>query len=417
MCCRTILLDLYQLTYYNVLSGFLHIIKCGVKWLKHASKYVQYIGFIAVGIIANTIGPLLPAIRSDININYSQGGLLLSGQFVGMLITSLIGGYMMDRTGKRPFMLGGSAMIIAGLIGCMIARSYMFLYILNLVTGFGYGIYEVGINALCADSSEQNKGSNMNFVHFFYGLGAILAPLIAMFCTEYLGNWRYCFGLALIPPVIVSILLLRYRIEEQCSLQSKSGGVSDEGPSPINSPFLWITGLAMFFYVGVEVSTGGWITVFWSTHLPESSIPASFTATLFWLSLTLGRLFSGRIADRIGLTRYLLAASCGMLMLTAIWTIIPQGGWTLLIVSLLGLLCSGMFPTAMAVVTAHFQGKSGMTAAFILVFSGLSGFIIPAVIGRLADMFGIAVLSPATLLLSALLVIFIYTMKRGSMES
>lgn len=385
--------------------------------MKHASKWVQYIGFITVGIIANIIGPLLPAIRTDININYSQGGLLLSGQFVGMLITALIGGYLMDRVGKRSSMLAASPMIIVGLIGCMTAKSFMFLYVLNLITGFGYGIYEVGINALCADSSEENKGSDMNFVHFFYGVGAIAAPLLAFASTEYLGNWRYCFGFALIGPVIVSIILIRNRIDEHKVSHDKDMHAESNSSNPYKSLFLWTAGLTTFFYVGVEVSTGGWISVYWNTMIPDSAIPASLTATIFWLCLTIGRLFSGKIADRIGLSTYMLAAGFGTLLLSALWSALPLGNWTLVIVGLLGLMLSGQFPTAMAIATAHFPGKSGVTAAFISVFAGLSGFFIPAVIGRVADTFSIAVLSYAMLILSLLLVIFAYTLKKGSMQS
>ncbi|MGE5631618.1 MAG: MFS transporter [Caulobacteraceae bacterium] len=382
--------------------------------MKHTSKLVQYIGFISVGIIANIIGPLLPAIRTDISINYSQGGLLLSVQFIGMLVTSMIGGYFMDRSGKGPFMLAGSALIIAGLVGCMTAGSYISLYVLNLVTGFGYGIYETGINALCADSSEENKGSDMNFVHFFYGVGAIIAPLIAWFSTDYLGNWRYCFGFALIAPVIVSILLLSNKIEEHKTVQNRSEQSENKGSNPLSSLFLWTAGFAMFFYVGVEVSTGGWITVFWNTLVPGSIIPASITATIFWLFLTVGRLISGRIADHIGLTNYMLAASIGTLLLTVLWSVLPSGIWTLIIVALLGILLSGQFPTAMAVSTAHFPGKTGMTAAFISVFAGLGGFFIPSVIGRLADTFSISILPYAVLALSVLLVTFTIFVRKGS---
>lgn len=388
-----------------------------MKCLKHASKWVQYIGFISVGIIANIMGPLLPAIRTDIIINYSQGGLLLSGQFIGMLITSLIGGYLIDRFGKRPFMLAGGAMIIAGLLGSMAARSFGFLYALNMITGFGYGIYEVGINALCADSSEENKGSDMNFVHFFYGVGAIAAPLLAFASTEYLGSWRYCFGLALVAPVIVSIILLYNRIEDRKSIHAKIEQTENSSINPYKSPFLWTAGLMIFFYVGVEVSTGGWISAYWSTMLPGSAIPASLTATVFWFCLTIGRLFSGRIADRIGLSAYLLAASLGTLLLSALWSVLPTGDWTLVIVGLLGLMCSGQFPTAMALATAHFPGRSGMTAAFITVFAGLSGFFIPSVIGRVADILSIEVLSFSMLALSLLLVAFAHMVKKGSMQS
>jgi len=108
--------------------------------LKNSSKWIQYLGFIAIGVIGNVIGPLLPAIRTDISINYSQGGMLLSGQFIGMLLTSLVGGYLMDKWGKKPFLLAGSSMLVIGLIGCMAARNYVMLYVLNLITGFGYGI-------------------------------------------------------------------------------------------------------------------------------------------------------------------------------------------------------------------------------------------------------------------------------------
>lgn len=384
--------------------------------MKNASKLVQYVGFISVGLIANIIGPLLPAIRSEINLNYSQGGLLLSGQFIGMLATSLIGGYLVDRFGKRPFMLAGSAMIITGLLGSMAARDFVFLYVLNLVTGFGYGIYEVGINALCADSSEDNKGSEMNFVHFFYGIGAIAAPLLAYASTEYLGSWRYCFFLALIAPAIVTVLLIMNKIDEPRVLCSTGKQEAASAGNPYKSLFLWTAGLMVFFYVGVEVSTGGWIPAYWSTLLPGSAVPASLTATVFWLCLTAGRLVSGRIADKIGLTAYILAAAAGTMLLSALWSILPLGNWTLVIVGLLGLMCSGQFPTAMVVATAHFPGKTGMTAAFLIVFAGLSGFFIPTVIGRLADSFGIGVLSYAMLFLSLLLTAFAYLLKKGAIQ-
>lgn len=389
----------------------------GVKRLKHASKLVQYLGFIAVGIIANIIGPLLPAIRTDISINYSQGGLLLSVQFIGMLITSLLGGYLMDRFGKRPFMLAGSAMLIAGLLGSMTANSFIILYVLNLVTGFGYGIYEVGINALCADSSEENKGSDMNFVHFFYGVGAITAPILAFASTEYLGSWRYCFAFALLAPVIVSLLLLRNKIDKPRAACEKSKTAADGNVNPYKSLFLWTGALTAFFYVGVEVSTGGWISIYWNTMLPGSAVPASLTATVFWLCLTIGRLISGKIADRIGLLRYMLLAGLGTLVLSALWSILPLGNWTLVIVGLLGLMCSGQFPTLMAIATARFPARSGTTAAFISAFAGLSGFFIPTVIGWVADSFSIAVLPYSMLILSLLLITFSYTLKKGSMQS
>lgn len=376
-------------------------------------QWVLFSGFIAIGIINNIIGPLLPSIREDIRMSYSQAGLLLSGQFIGMLLTALLGGYLMDRFGKKPFLLSGGVLLSAGVLGCMLGKDFPLVYIFNLLTGVGFGIYEVGINALCADYAGSSKGSDLNFLHFFYGIGAISGPVLALFSVNYLGSWRLCFGIAALFPLLTSLLLFPLKLSKHPQSTSTSQSASATNSSPYKSMFLWAAGLAAFFYVGIEVSTGGWAPEFWKNTVPDSMLPASLATTIFWLSLTLGRLFSGFIADRMGLIRYLVASSIGTLLLSLLWSILPVGIWTIATIFIIGLFLSGQFPTLIAVVTTRFPERTGSVTALASVFASLGGFFLPALVGKTADIQGIGILPLMVFAMAAFLVLFMQLLRKG----
>lgn len=376
-------------------------------------KWFLFTGFIAIGIINNIIGPLLPSIREDIRMTYSQAGLLLSGQFIGMLLTSLLGGYLMDRFGKKPFLLSGGFFLSAGVLGCMLGKDFQLIYLFNLLTGVGFGIYEVGINALCADYAGSSKGSELNFLHFFYGIGAISGPVLALFCVDYLGSWRLCFGIAALFPLITGLLLFPLKLSRHPQSTAASAKDTFKTPSPYKSLFLWAAGLAAFFYVGIEASTGGWAPEFWKTTVPDSMLPASLATTIFWLSLTLGRLVSGFIADRMGLVRYLVASSIGTLLLSLLWSILPVGIWTIATIFVIGLFLSGQFPTFIAVLTTRFPERTGSVSALVSIFAGLAGFILPALVGKAADIKGIGILPLMVFSMSVFLVLFVQLLRKG----
>jgi fucose permease len=367
-------------------------------------KWIQYLAFVAIGLISNIIGPLLPTIKQEIPMSYGQLGTLLSETFLGMLLMGLIGSYVMDKYGKKPFLLLGGFLLIFGLFGTALSKTFTQLYILNFITGMGFGIYEVGINALCADYSGDAKGNDMNFLHFFYGLGAILGPVFVLICVN-LGLWRLCFGIAAVFPIAVTILILNFKGNKIDIIKKDETKASNEPIKVFKSQLLWVAGITVFIYVGLEVSTAGWIPTFCKSMLSKSIIPSSLATTLFWITMTAGRLRSGKIADKIGLKQFIFMASIGAMIVSITWVILPAGAWTLISILLIGLLLSGIYPTLMAVSTASFPKNTGLVAAFISVFGALGGAFIPSIIGKMSDSFGIGILSKSILGLSIIMVV------------
>jgi fucose permease len=356
--------------------------------------YTQYLGFISLGFILSIISPLIVSIRSDISMSYMQSGMILTGQFLGALITVTLGGYLADRFGKKPFLLAGSVLIAAGLLASAAASSFQILMTACLIVGVGAGSYEVGINALMADHTESESGKAMNFLHFFFGIGAITAPLVATLILSQNISWRAAFIFATLLPVTFGAAISRQKVKRTNPHAVKSQ------PALYRNGTLWLFGLILLIYVGIETSTYSWISSFWK-RLPDATFPPqSIIASIFWITLTSGRLICGLITDRIGLIRFIAISSIATLVSGTVWTFFPNREVTLACIFVIGFSLSGIYPTIMAIMTRLFPGRSGKVVAFMTVFGSIGGFFIPSIIGRAADSYSISILPPFIAVLS-----------------
>ncbi len=367
-----------------------------------------YMGFVTLGLVASIIGPIVAAAKVEIAMDFTQTGLVISGQFIGALFSVLLGGHLADLYGKKKFLIVGSIILAVGLGGSVFSNSFVTLLIWTLTSGIGFGAYEVGINALCADYTNDNKGGALNFLHFFFGVGAIFGPILTTLCLSTLFSWRLVFLITSIFPIVVALLLSTLPIPHV---------KPDHEPSehfPFKSPYLWISGMLAFFYVGLEVSTYGWLPLYWKEVVVGSFLPPTLIASAFWGALTIARLFTGNLADKLGLQSFLIGVSVITVLATAAWAILPPTTFLVVVVILLGLLYAGIFPTNMAAVISKYPSRSGSMSSFITVFASLGGSLIPSALGKSADLVGIRSIPFAIVLLAIGLLFFSFLAKKLS---
>ena len=359
--------------------------------------FSQYAGFITLGFILSIMSPLIESIRTDLSINYTRSGMILTGQFLGSLLTVLAGGYIADRIGKKPFLLAGSVVITGGLIGCAFAPSFEILAAFCVLTGVGAGTYEVGINALMADNTESESGKAMNFLHFFYGIGAIAAPVIATLILSNGRSWRIALIAGAALPVMYVIFFAPQKVRK-----AKSSVDNTDSRVLFSNGTLWLYGIAIMLYVGIETTTYGWIPSYWKQTGAEFP-PQSIIASVFWATLTAGRIICGLISDKTGLTRFIAGTSIITLVAGLVWMIFPYGWVTIICIFTIGFSLAGVYPTLMAITTQILSGGTGKIVAIMTVFGSLGGFFIPLAIGRIADLRGILILPAAVSVLAFLM--------------
>jgi len=107
------------------------------------------------GRMAYTI--ILPAMKDGLKFDYTQLGLLGTGNFIGYLTMAIIGGFIAARFGTRivitfALILMGISMILTGL-----AESFGFAFSMRLLTGLGNGAAFVPAMALGSAWFSANR--------------------------------------------------------------------------------------------------------------------------------------------------------------------------------------------------------------------------------------------------------------------
>ncbi len=367
--------------------------------MTRALRSTQYLAFVGLGLSQGIIGPLLPSIQAEVAMSDWRAGLFGAGQFIGILATGLVGGWLADRFGKKAFVLVASALLAAGLWGYTLAGAFWPLLAAAVVTGLGGGGYEVGVNALQADHADaEGSGHGMSLLHAFYGIGAVVGPFAVQAALQRGWGWRPALWGAAAIPLAVGAALWPQRIAP-----GRSSPAEDRGGEALRQPALWVCGLVFLAYVGVEMSMGIWIPTYWARRAPGSAVPAPYLSAIFWGTLTAGRFVAGLVADRLGHLRFLALAALQVVLLGVLWSIFSGPAFTVVAVMAIGAALAGVYPTAMAYATDRFPGQSGVVVGFLSVFVALGGFLLPSGLGRLSDAFGIGVLPAVVVAMGAVL--------------
>ena len=73
-----------------------------------------FLSFFVFGFIDNLKGPILPSLLRDLELNYSQGGAILFGAYLGFVIATLLSGILADMSGNGTVLILAGAAIVIG---------------------------------------------------------------------------------------------------------------------------------------------------------------------------------------------------------------------------------------------------------------------------------------------------------------
>ncbi|MCK5164107.1 MAG: MFS transporter [Desulfobacula sp.] len=355
------------------------------------------------GRMAYTI--LLPAMKDGLHFDYTQLGLLGTGNFIGYLSMAIIGGFLAARFGTRTviasaLLLMGITMILTGL-----AKSFGFAFAMRLLTGLGNGAAYVPAMALgSAWFSIKKRGFATGIVSGGIGLGTFLSGIIVPYILTSYGTdgWRYSWyilgTLVLIAAVIV-FLFLRNQPEDKGLLpvgqeEKKDGPVSSSNNKVSSLDWgkvyrmkaLWYLGVVYFFY-GLSYII---YIIFFAAYLVKEmgcteAWAGGLWATVGGLSIFCGVIW-GSISDRIGRGK---GAALAYLVLGSSYIVYAllkcETGFYLSAI-LFGL-TAWSIPTIMAATAGDLVGPRLAPAAlgFVTLFFGIGQSIGPALGGYLAD--------------------------------
>jgi sugar phosphate permease len=376
----------------------------------HYGWIVIFMGFLTT-IAAHGFGRMsytiiLPAMKDGLHFNYTQLGLLGTGNFIGYLTMAIIGGFLAARFGTRivitvALILMGVTMILTGL-----AQSFGSAFAMRLLTGLGNGASYVPAMALgSAWFAMKKRGFASGIVSAGIGAGTLISGLVVppILTAFGLNGWRYSWYILGVAVVLISgvvYVFVRSRPDEKGLQQvgaeqkdSQSPTASDtkkasslQWTSVIKMGSVWYLGVIYFFY---GLSYIIYMTFFAAYLVKEMGFTQEWAGGLWamvgGLSIFCGVIWGG-ISDRLGRSKGSALAYLVLALSYIIYALIKVKFGFYLSAIVFGL-TAWSIPTIMAAAAGDFVGPRLAPAGlgFITLFFGIGQALGPALGGYLAD--------------------------------
>jgi fucose permease len=340
--------------------------------------------FLISGILTILIGQVLPILSQRLSLTDEQLGYFFIAQFSGSLIGTLISQPLTNHLGFIKTIVIGCLAMAIGVFG-LNSDTLNICLLAFFINGFGNGITLPSINMLTVELNPENVTSALNFLNFFWGIGAIICkPFIDFFSTS-LSIFRptSILSIALILTG-ATIFLLPRRIEPQ-----RNQGITEthENLPPVWSTSLaWAIALFSFIHVGFESGAGGWITTY-ATRFPDQSGHILWLSpiTLYFFFFVAGRGIAPLYSKFTGENWMILI---GLIIVTTAMMISLLGNTYFFLSigsAIAGFGTSTIFPTNMARFTKIFGATATRRATPIFICGTLGSTLITFLIGYISN--------------------------------
>ena len=343
-------------------------------------------------LIMALLTPLLPYIRNDFSLTYTQAGWLVLAYNLAYGISQLPGGWLADRIGPR-FMLtiGVAGVAVAGLL-IGFSPTYvilaLFLVLLGLVGG---GYHPAAAPLVSASVKPENRGRALG-LHQIGGTGSFfLAPLIAAGIASALG-WRGTFLATSIPAIAFGIVF--YILLGRLGYTKKAKpGTSQESHTEVLPAPRRLRRLVAFVTLGIAsmvliYSTISFIPLYIVDYFGTSEEAAAAMLSLAYFGGLWAGPLGGYLSDRLGRVPVML--SVGLIGGPALYLLnLAPFGWALSVVLIIiGMAMHLGMPVVEAYIISHTSERKRSTVLGIYYLGSRGGPAIAPLIGYLIDHYG-----------------------------
>jgi fucose permease len=378
--------------------------------------------FVVLGLPDGMLGTAWPAMRHSFGAPVGDLGLILLISTIGAVVVAAVVGRLIRRLGAAAVLaIAGSCAALAA-IGYAAAPGLWLVLSVGPLSGAAAGMMDGSLNTVVALTGRRRL---LNLLHGFYGVGTALGPLLVT-AAILAGSWRPGYLVLAALDVVAAFCWIIYRRRvpaPEASMATAAADTADHtaantaddtADEPDQSTNGWsrrrvvavlTLGVVVFFvYAGLEVSAGQWETSYVRGHLGLSASAAGLASFGYWGALTavrIGLALPAKAPSAHTVIRYGLLLSvvgCGLIW----WQ--PDPVVVVLAFALLGASLAGVFPALIAVTPQRIGVERARHAiAWQVGAAAAGGSGISAVIGLLIDSASLAVLGPALVVLSLIL--------------
>ncbi|MBS7240482.1 MAG: MFS transporter [Acetatifactor sp.] len=355
------------------------------------TKLACYLGFVTQAIAANFAPLLFLKFHTDYNISLGNIALISTSFFFTQLLVDLFCAKYVDKIGYRVCIVASEVCSAVGLVGLAFLPEIMptpFAGIISSVIlyAIGSGLIEVLGSPIVEACPFENKEATMSLLHSFYCWGSVGTIFVStvFFLIFGIDSWKW---LAVIFALIPAFNIYNFAT---CPIESLVEEGQGMGIRKLFSDPMFLIAIVMMVCSGAsELAMAQWASAYAESALGFSKAVGDIAGPcMFAVTMGISRVLFGKAGDKMNLNKFMIGSGilCFVCYLFASFSENP-------IIGLAGCIVCGfsvgiMWPGTISISSKAFP--TGGTAMFaLLAMAGdLGGSIGPAIVGRVADMFG-----------------------------
>ncbi|MCM1134359.1 MAG: MFS transporter [Clostridium sp.] len=354
----------------------------------------SYGAFLINGMLALSIGSLLPFIREAKGLDYAFSGLLVSIHSVGNLAAGFLAGVLAVRVGRKRSILLFESLFFISFCIMIFGKNRPALLLAFLLTGLARGASS-NFNNTNINGLAPGKAWAINGLHAMFATGAFLFPLLLTLATSFNAEyWIYICYFMLAMGILVWLLYFFMPIKNEeaekikkmkkAEKREKTGGEYQFFKEPL---FLLCTAV-LFVYLCAEQGVIGWLITYFEDSGLLSPALSQIMASVLWIMILAGRLTVAWLSTKVKKENMLVVMGIGFALFFFVLLFGKSAGMIVVGIMGFGFSMAGIYPTTVSVAGYIIQ-KYQLAWSFMLTLASFGSIIMPTVIGKIAQQAGI----------------------------
>ena len=365
--------------------------------------------FFVMSFLTNILGPIVPDIISSFRVSLTAAAVLPFSFFIAYGVMSIPAGFLVERFGDKPVM---AAAFVASMLGsaCFaLFPTYEVAVFSLFVMGAGMATLQVVINPLLrVAGGEEHFAFNEAFAQLVFGLASFISPRVYSYLVENLGRatardwflrllaqgtparlpWVSIYWIFAACSAVMMVVIGLSRFPQIKRTAEEQPGTLEMYRKLLRNPMVWLFFGCVFAYVGCEQGTADWMSKFLAQYHGLDPHTAGATAvSWFWGLLTAGCFIGMGLLKLFDSRRVLIGFAVGAILCLTVALFSP-GRIAVLAFPMIGLFASIMWPVLVSLGLNSVAEYHGSFAG-ILCTGIMGGAVVPLIIGRLGDLFGL----------------------------
>jgi len=366
--------------------------------------------FFVISFLTNILGPIIPDIIRSFHVSLAAAALLPFSFFIAYGAISIPAGFLVEWWGEKRVMLVFFAVAFAGALFFALFPVYSVAIASLFLLGGSMAALQVAINPLLrVAGGEEHFAFNSAFAQLIFGSASFVSPQIYSYIVQNFGGpsrdkslllhflerlvpaslpWVSMYWIFTVVILLMLLLLQASKFPPVERTSEERAGTAGIYRHLLKKPIVLLSFISVFLYVGSEQGTADWISQFLAQyHGYDPHTTGASAVAWFWGLLTAGCGLGMLLLKLFDSRKVLLGFSIGALASLTV-ALFGSGTAARLAFPLIGLFASVMWPIIISLglnsVAEHHGPLAGILCAGIM-----GGAVVPLIIGRLGDSFGL----------------------------